>query len=143
MGIKKVYPVWVSLLGPDSGLKTVHCWTLSVSSFSLSNPLCLAALPLSFAPAPSLLYLFFPLCVSLPLSSSLSSRDLVLTNRSCSQSLSGACTTPQTRVETGSSRSQSEAWKNGGRRRGVLGGDAAALFAHICFPAQLPLAAYP
>ena len=117
MGIKKVYPVWVSLLGPDSGLKKQSTAGLSPSplfvclTLSAWLPRLCLSLPLHLPSISSPLSV-----VSLPLRSSLSRRDLVLTNRSCSRSLSGARTTPQTRVETGSSRSQSEAWKNGGRR---------------------------
>lgn len=67
------------------------------------------------------------LCLSASLSLCVLLSSLVLTNWSCSRSLPGSCTTPQTRVETGSSRSQSEAWKN----EGGGGWEEAALCVHI------------
>ncbi len=98
--LKKVYSVWGSLLWLRLWVKTsprldslLLCLTLSAQLFFLSHSVSLCL--------PSLTH-----CAFLPLSPSLSStKHLVLTNWSCSRSLPWACTTPQTRVETGSSRS--------------------------------------
>lgn len=131
--------LWVLKSLPCLGLSSwLRLWVknspwLDSPSLFLSLSLTLCALSLSFSPtpshSPSLSHL--TLSVSLPLSSPslVSFSGLVLTSWSCS--LPGACTTPQTRVETGSSRSQSKAWKNeGGRWEGRVG-DEAALCVHI------------
>lgn len=100
---------------------------LSQEKFTLSGSVSVPRLP----PSPLFLCLSPPLRLSPSLSASLSLcvslSSLVLTNWSCSRSLPGSCTTPQTRVETGSSRSQSEAWKN----EGGGGWEEAALCVHI------------
>lgn len=100
---------------------------LSQEKFTLSGSVSVPRLP----PSPLFLCLSPPLrlspCLSASLSLCVSLSSLVLTNWSCSRSLPGSCTTPQTRVETGSSRSQSEAWKN----EGGGGWEEAALCVHI------------
>lgn len=104
--------------GPNSVLKSVHDSTLILLSVSVTVSLSRLGCPffLSLYLSP---YLSSSLSVSLCLSLLLSVEHLglVLTNWSSSWSLPGACTTPQTRVETGASCSQSKAWKNEGRRR--------------------------
>lgn len=104
---KNVYAVSVSLLSPDRKRPWTNCLSFL---FSVTPLLWLHSLPRRPR-------LFGAAGLSGPLLFSVQRWDLVLTSWS-----SGACTTPQTRVETGSSHSQSEAWKNGGRRRGCTGG---------------------